>query len=84
MSSCMKALVLFVFLTFGGLCVSERVEVNIRSVTSIAKTDENFICATIDLWPSTKCDYNQCPWPNVGLLNLVLMSILLSLCSFVL
>ncbi|KAL8122291.1 hypothetical protein AgCh_018876 [Apium graveolens] len=63
----MKALVLLAFLT---LCVSERVEVEIRSVTSIAKTDEDFICATIDLWPSTKCDYKQCPWPHVGLLNL--------------
>ncbi|XAR65251.1 Beta-glucuronidase [Bertholletia excelsa] len=35
-------------------------EVNVR----------NFICATLDWWPTNKCDYNQCPWGKAGLLNL--------------
>lgn len=69
--SSMKTFALCVFFTWASFCMSERVELNIRSVTSVAKTDEDFICATIDLWPSTKCDYNQCPWPKVGLLELV-------------
>ncbi|XP_063937829.1 heparanase-like protein 2 [Daucus carota subsp. sativus] len=68
--SSMKTFALCVFFTWASFCMSERVELNIRSVTSVAKTDEDFICATIDLWPSTKCDYNQCPWPKVGLLEL--------------
>ncbi|KAK6133885.1 hypothetical protein DH2020_032375 [Rehmannia glutinosa] len=24
----------------------------------------NFICATLDWWPQTKCNYNQCPWES--------------------
>lgn len=55
------------------MCLSyaEEVKVMVKSVTSIAKTDENFICATLDWWPHNKCDYNQCPWGNAGILNLV-------------
>lgn len=48
-----------------------RVDVKIEAETSIAKTDDNFICATLDWWPSDKCDYGQCPWGNSGLNNLV-------------
>ncbi|KAL1551106.1 heparanase [Salvia divinorum] len=55
---------------FIGLSYAEEVKVVVRSVTSIAKTDENFICATLDWWPRNKCDYNQCPWENAGILNL--------------
>ncbi|KDP41275.1 hypothetical protein JCGZ_15682 [Jatropha curcas] len=39
-------------------------------VTSIARTDDTFVCATLDWWPSTKCNYQQCPWGKAGLLNL--------------
>lgn len=55
------------------MCLSyaEEVKVMVKSVTSIAKTDDNFICATLDWWPHNKCDYNQCPWENAGILNLV-------------
>ncbi|CAK9151111.1 unnamed protein product [Ilex paraguariensis] len=54
------------------LCLSmaEEVKLKVKGVTSIAKTDDNFICATLDWWPSNKCDYNQCPWGKAGLLNL--------------
>ncbi|KAK9750635.1 hypothetical protein RND81_02G209600 [Saponaria officinalis] len=48
----------------------EGVIVTIRGATSIAKTDDNFICATLDWWPSTKCDYGHCPWSNSSILNL--------------
>lgn len=56
---------------FIGLSYAEEVKVIVKGVTSIAKTDENFICATLDWWPHNKCDYNQCPWGNAGILNLV-------------
>ncbi|KAG4128326.1 hypothetical protein ERO13_D09G014500v2, partial [Gossypium hirsutum] len=38
--------------------------------TPIAETDDNFVCATLDLWPTEKCNYNQCPWGKAGILNL--------------
>lgn len=37
----------------------------------VAEIDDNFICATIDWWPRNKCDYNQCPWGNTSVINLV-------------
>ncbi|KAG0470287.1 hypothetical protein HPP92_016987 [Vanilla planifolia] len=39
---------------------------------AIASTDENFICATIDWWPSEKCDYGSCSWGEASILNLQL------------
>ncbi|KAF5939149.1 hypothetical protein HYC85_023408 [Camellia sinensis] len=55
-------------------CVSlssiEEVKVKVQGVTSIAKTDDNFVCVTLDWWPANKCDYNQCPWQEAGILNL--------------
>ncbi|EPS66918.1 hypothetical protein M569_07858, partial [Genlisea aurea] len=43
----------------------------------IATVDEDFICATMDWWPPTKCDYGTCSWGNASLLNLDLTSSLL-------
>ncbi|CAM8900271.1 unnamed protein product [Rhodiola kirilowii] len=37
---------------------------------TIAETDANFICATLDLWPPQKCNYNNCPWGASSALNL--------------
>ncbi|CAH9145765.1 unnamed protein product [Cuscuta epithymum] len=39
-------------------------------------TDKDFICATLDWWPQTKCDSKtqNCPWANASLLNLDLIS----------
>lgn len=37
----------------------------------MAETDENYVCATVDWWPHTKCDYNQCPWGYASIMNLV-------------
>ncbi|XP_073147180.1 heparanase-like protein 2 [Henckelia pumila] len=52
------------------IAFAQDVKLNVESVTNIAKTDDNFICATLDWWPSDKCDYGQCPWGQAGLLNL--------------
>ncbi|OWM89493.1 hypothetical protein CDL15_Pgr024241 [Punica granatum] len=49
---------------------AEEVKVRVRGVTSIATTDDNFVCATLDWWPANKCDYGQCPWGQAGLFNL--------------
>ncbi|KAK6133641.1 hypothetical protein DH2020_032551 [Rehmannia glutinosa] len=61
-----------IFLSFFCLlcCAEEEVNLSINGAISIAKTDDNFICATLDWWPETKCDYNQCPWGKAGILNL--------------
>ncbi|XVF43198.1 hypothetical protein PTKIN_Ptkin02bG0021300 [Pterospermum kingtungense] len=50
--------------------MAENVKVVIQGATSIAKTDDNFICATMDWWPTDKCNYNQCPWGKTGILDL--------------
>ncbi|XP_038678937.1 heparanase-like protein 2 [Tripterygium wilfordii] len=72
--SSVKVVVCFVLLTLFAQAINivnaENVEVRVKSVTSIAKTDDNFVCATLDWWPSTKCDYGQCPWQQAGLINL--------------
>ncbi|XP_021299782.1 heparanase-like protein 2 [Herrania umbratica] len=66
-----KGLICFIILLS---CLSfssaENVKVSIRAATTIARTDANFVCATLDWWPTDKCDYNQCPWGKAGLFNL--------------
>ncbi|PPR87803.1 hypothetical protein GOBAR_AA32886 [Gossypium barbadense] len=49
---------------------AEKVEVVVEGATSIAQTDEDFICVTLDWWPTNKCDYDLCPWGQAGLFNL--------------
>jgi heparanase len=39
--------------------------------SSIAVTDEDFVCATLDWWPPEKCDYGTCSWGLASLLNMV-------------
>ncbi|MED6221114.1 hypothetical protein PIB30_051253 [Stylosanthes scabra] len=56
----------------------EHGSVNVDGAQSIADTDENFICATIDWWPQDKCDYNNCPWGNTSIVNLDLSQPLLA------
>lgn len=62
------------------LCVFSGVKANAAAVegtvlingkSPIAKTDDNFICATLDWWPPDKCDYGTCSWGRTSLLNLV-------------
>lgn len=46
--------------------------VHINGATpSIGLIDEDFICATMDWWPPSKCDYGTCSWRTASLLNLV-------------
>ncbi|KAL0394293.1 UNVERIFIED_CONTAM: Heparanase-like protein 3 [Sesamum latifolium] len=44
--------------------------VRIDGTSSIGMIDEDFICATMDWWPPTKCDYGTCSWGSASLLNL--------------
>lgn len=53
--------------------------VYIDGSASIATTDEDFNCATLDWWPPDKCDYGTCSWGTASLLNLVSRSTSLSL-----
>lgn len=64
--------VLVSLLSLVSLSHSEDLDLNVKVVTSIANIDENFICATLDWWPSNKCDYGQCPWERAGIFNLVI------------
>ncbi|KAM7264879.1 hypothetical protein ACFE04_002562 [Oxalis oulophora] len=43
----------------------------------IGEIDNDFICATLDWWPPTKCDYGTCPWGHASLLNLDLSNTVL-------
>lgn len=60
-----------VLLLLFSLSSAEDVKLEVKGVASIANTDDNFICATLDWWPANKCDYDQCPWGQAGILNLV-------------
>ncbi|KAJ7953888.1 Heparanase-like protein [Quillaja saponaria] len=73
-----KLILCGILLSIISLCLAEDVQVKVKGVTSIARTDENFVCATLDWWPINKCDYNQCPWGKAGLLNLDLNNKILS------
>lgn len=66
-----RAVICCVIVSFFCLCCAEEVKVRVKGAISIAETDEAFICATLDWWPETKCNYNQCPWGKAGVLNLV-------------
>lgn len=47
----------------------------VDGTTTVAQTDDNFVCATIDWWPHDKCNYQQCPWHYTSALNLVRLKI---------
>jgi len=32
--------------------------------------DHSYVCATLDFWPSTKCDYGNCSWVDTGFMAL--------------
>ncbi|GER38612.1 heparanase 1-like protein, partial [Striga asiatica] len=50
--------------------IFEDAKISIDTSTKIADTDDPYICATIDLWPPEKCNYNRCPWGSSSALNL--------------
>lgn len=39
-----------------------RIDVDARVLNTVA---DNFICVTLDWWPSNKCDYGTCAWGQV-------------------
>ncbi|KAM3359120.1 heparanase-like protein 2 [Capsicum galapagoense] len=71
-------LVFLVSSCFINLSNADELKLMVKGVTSIAQSDDNFICATLDWWPENKCDYNQCPWGKAGLLNLDLKNKILA------
>lgn len=48
----------------------EEAKILVDGTRVVAKTDANYICATIDWWPPEKCNYKQCPWGSASILNL--------------
>lgn len=42
----------------------------VRGDATVATTNADYVCATLDWWPAEKCNYNQCPWGNSSLFNL--------------
>lgn len=56
----------------------QTVSVYFNTTAEIARTDDNYICATLDWWPSDKCDYGSCSWGRASLLNLDLNNTILS------
>ncbi|KAJ4841439.1 hypothetical protein Tsubulata_009083 [Turnera subulata] len=52
--------------------------ITVDGTNTVAETDDNFVCATIDWWPHDKCNYNQCPWGYSSVVNLDLSQPLLA------
>ncbi|ONK75774.1 uncharacterized protein A4U43_C03F20410 [Asparagus officinalis] len=46
------------------------VAIVINGSGTIASNNDDFVCATLDWWPSEKCNYNQCPWGGASVLNM--------------
>ncbi|TKY45492.1 Heparanase protein 1 [Spatholobus suberectus] len=69
-----KVTLCYVLLLLFSLSSAENVKLIVQGARSIATTDDNFICATLDWWPANKCDYDQCPWGQAGILNLDLVT----------
>ncbi|KAL7098990.1 hypothetical protein ACP275_09G054000 [Erythranthe tilingii] len=50
--------------------IYEEARLVIDTSKTVAETDANYICATIDWWPQDKCNYNTCPWGSSSAVNL--------------
>ncbi|XP_050238113.1 heparanase-like protein 2 [Mercurialis annua] len=51
-------------------CIAADVKVTVKGLAPIATIYDDFICATLDWWPTSKCNYDQCPWGHSGLFSL--------------
>ncbi|KAE9594293.1 putative glycosidase [Lupinus albus] len=49
---------------------TEKGFVFINKTSFIGKIDDDFVCATLDWWPTQKCDYGRCSWGLASILNL--------------
>ncbi|KAI5648250.1 hypothetical protein M9H77_34255 [Catharanthus roseus] len=78
MGSGVLALILLAFLPAILAQNVEDVVLFVKTTETVAQTDANYICATIDWWPEDKCNYNQCPWGSSSVLNLDLSNPLLA------
>ncbi|KAJ0984788.1 hypothetical protein J5N97_003144 [Dioscorea zingiberensis] len=58
----------------GVRCESSNGVVLVDGRAAVARTDQNFICATVDWWPPERCDYGVCSWGLASMLNLNLSS----------
>lgn len=56
-------------------------KIAVNGSTTIGETDDNYICATIDWFPSDTCRYNYCMLQNSSAITLV--SILKSICPLI-
>ncbi|CAA0820878.1 Heparanase-like protein 1 [Striga hermonthica] len=67
-----RILLLFCFAIFPAIFaqIFEEGKIIIDTSAKIAETDDHYICATIDLWPPHKCNYNRCPWGSSSAINL--------------
>ncbi|KAK1295691.1 Heparanase-like protein 1 [Acorus calamus] len=67
-----KVAVLLFFCSLSGILAQDPLDATIiiRGVSTMAETDDNFVCATIDWWPPQKCNYNNCPWGESSVLTL--------------
>lgn len=36
---------------------------------AVSRTDDVFVCVTLDWWPANKCDYGHCQWANASVLS---------------
>ncbi|XP_012067747.1 heparanase-like protein 2 [Jatropha curcas] len=72
MANCKLAIyyILVSWFSLTTLSQKEDVRIVVKGKASIAKTDDSFVCATLDWWPSSKCNYDQCPWGETGLFTL--------------
>jgi heparanase 1 len=50
----------------------EEATVVVKAAAAVSRTDDNFVCATLDWWPRDKCNYGMCPWYNASIINLVI------------
>ncbi|CAA7407527.1 unnamed protein product [Spirodela intermedia] len=57
---------------------SQTATITVNASSTVAETDDNFVCATLDWWPPEKCNYDQCPWGMASVFNLDLQNPLLA------
>jgi heparanase 1 len=46
------------------------VDLTVDSSTAVAQTDRIWSCVNLDWWPPSKCDYGNCPWHSLSMVNI--------------